>query len=228
MTSAAQHTAAVQKSATPKPPIPLLVNPHKRHRAKTGRSEKGKWESLLEKKTGKGRGVKNETDRHIEWKGFFRGVVITSCMCSCVCRTECARSRESTCPDVSQLCSTTKQYLIQSNSKNLPAPPLPHSLPLSLVLSFHPHQKLPIARQRSVIKTHVYTRVSFMDQDLERGGKQTRERGVNHVEQRATVVCFLSPFLELNTVHIWRRPKTVNNAAIQHVIPVLRNRNSVI
>lgn len=140
----------------------------------------------------------------------------------------CARSRESTCPDVSQLCSTTKQYLIQSNGKNLPAPPLPPSLPLSLVLSFHPHQKLLITRQRSVIKTHVYTRVSFMDQDLERGKKQTHERSVNHVEQRATVVCFLSPFLELNTVHIWRRPKMSNNAAIQHVISLLLNRKSVI
>lgn len=143
--------------------------------------------------------MENETQRN---KDFFRGVVITSCICSCVCKTVCARSRESTCPDVSQLCSTTKQYLIQSNGQNLPAPPLTPSLPLSLVLSFHPHQKLLIARQRSVIKTHVYTRVSFMDRDLEMGEKQTHERGVNHVEQRATVVCFRSPFLELNTVHI--------------------------
>lgn len=59
-------------------------------------------------------------------------------------------------------------------------------------------------------------------------GERTHEHSVNHVEQRATVVCFLSPFLELNTVHIWKRPKTANNAAIQHVISLLLNRNSVI
>lgn len=69
-------------------------------------------------------------------------------------------------PDVSQLCSTTKQYLIQSNCETLPAPPLPPFLPLSLLLHFHPGKKLFITRQRSVIKTYVYTRVSFMDQDL--------------------------------------------------------------
>lgn len=136
----------------------------------------------------------------------------------------CARSRESTCPDVSQLCSTTKQYLIQSNGKKkkkkLAAPPLPPSLPFSLppiipcALLSPPPKKLLITRQRSVIKTHVYTRVSFMDQDLEKedgglvgGGGQTRERSVNHVEQRATVVCFLSPFLDLNTLQT--RPKNV-------------------
>ena len=68
-----------------------------------------------------------------------------------------------------------------------------------------------------------------MDQDLEKedggaegGGKQTRERSVNHVEQQATVVCFLSPFLDPNTLQT--RPKTANNAAIQHVVSLLRGR----
>lgn len=69
-----------------------------------------------------------------------------------------------------------------------------------------------------------------MDQDLEReggwGGKQTHERGVNHVEQRATV-CFLSPSLELCTFGGGGQ-KTANNAAIQRVISLLLIRNNVI
>lgn len=104
---------------------------------------------------------------------------------------------ERTRPDVSQLCSTTKQYLIQSNCKNLPVPSPPFLPPshYPFCSPFTPTKKLLIARQRSIIKTYVYTRVSFMDRGLEGGGGGwTHECSVNHVEQRATVICFLSPF----------------------------------
>lgn len=43
----------------------------------------------------------------------------------------CARALRSVCPDVSQLCSTTKQYLIQSNCTSPESPPLP-SAPCAL------------------------------------------------------------------------------------------------
>lgn len=51
-----------------------------------------------------------------------------------------------------------------------PAASLPFSLPpiIPCALLSPPPKKLLITRQRSVIKTHVYTRVSFMDQDLEK------------------------------------------------------------
>lgn len=73
--------------------------------------------------------------------------------------------RRLTCADVSQLCSTTKQYLIQrnSNKKKLLTAPLPPIAPCALL---SPPQKILIAEQHSVIKTHVYTRVPFMYLDL--------------------------------------------------------------
>lgn len=128
------------------------------------------------------------------------------------------------CPDVSQLCSTTKQYLIQSNCKNLS--PLPPSFPLSLQHSFHPHQKLLIARQHSIIKTHVYTRVSFMDQDLEGKSRHmstvstmSSSKQPSSVSSRCYWNWVLCTFEEAK--------KTANNDAIQHVIALFLNRNGV-
>lgn len=148
----------------------------------------------------------------------------------------CARSRESTCPDVSQLCSTTKQYLIQSNGKKkkkkLAAPPLPPSLPFSLppiipcALLSPPPKKLLITRQRSVIKTHVYTRVSFMDQDLEKEDGGSVGGGSRHVSAVSTMSSNEQPS-SVSSLLSWtwtlcrRGQKTSNNAAIQHVVSLL-------
>lgn len=51
-------------------------------------------------------------------------------------------------------------------------------LPSHYVLCSPPpdHQNLPITRQRSTIKTYVYTTVSFMDQRVEKGGGGSRNR----------------------------------------------------
>lgn len=177
------------KVYNPKTPNPFTSKPtQEAHRANTGISERKMGQEREE-------GWKM---RQKVYKDFFRGVVITSCISSCVClflRTLTGVYVSWCFPAVfhHQTISHSKQQ-----RKNLPAPPLP----LSLVLSFHPHQKLLITRQRSVIKTHVYTRVSFMDQDLEWGGGSRHVSVVSTMSssEKATVVCFLSFFSE--AVHI--------------------------
>lgn len=66
------------------------------------------------------------------------------------------------------------------------------------------HQNLPITRQRSTIKTYVYTTVSFMDQRVEKGGEA--ETGAQCQPCRAASYRGLLPlgfffFLELDTLH---------------------------
>lgn len=51
---------------------------------------------------------------------------------------KCVRTRAG--PDVSQLCSTSKQYLIQKEQEK-PSSSLPSSIPLSPVLCYHEEKK---------------------------------------------------------------------------------------
>lgn len=126
-----------------------------------------------------------------------------------------------------QTISHSKQQQKPSSS----SPPLPPLPPLpshySLCSAFTPtKKKLLITKQRSVIKTHVYTRVSFMDQDLKKG----EGGGSRHVSAVSTMSSSEQPSSVPSPLfwNIWSRPKTANNAAIQHVISQLRNRNCAI
>lgn len=63
-----------------------------------------------------------------------------------------------------------------------------------------------------------------------RGGKSRHMSAMSTMSSSEQPSSVSSPlFLELNTVHIWRRrPKMANNAAIQHVIFLFLSRSSVI
>lgn len=170
MTSAAQHTAAVQKSTTPKPPILFWEAQSKKSKKRIKKREKSGWEK---KNTGKGREVKKKRERQ-KVEGLLIEEQLKSRIYMLLLLHNCVRTLTgvyvSWCfPAVfhRQTISHSKQ-----RQKNLPAPPLPLSLPLSLVLCFHPHKKKKnlITRQRSNQDTCVYK--SFLyDQDLEIGGK---------------------------------------------------------
>lgn len=238
MTSAAQHTAAVQNSATPKPPILLLVNPHKRHRAKTGRSEKGKWESLLEEKHRKGkRGEKwDRKTRRVQGllsrsRNNFTYNFMYALLCLPVSARLCAHAHGSLRVLMFPSCVPPPNNIsFKATAKNLPAPPSRPPSHYPLCSPFTPtKKKLLITRQRSVIKTHVYTRVSFMDQDLVWGGADTWAQ-CQPCRAASNRRLFPLPFSGTECcAHLVEAKKTANNAAIQHVISLLPcNRNSVI
>lgn len=80
---------------------------------------------------------------------------------------KCARTLAG--PDVSQLCSTSKQYLIQKEQENLPALSLPpfHYPPSSATMKGKKKNRH-LATQCNQ-NTCVY--VSYRNQDMETGGK---------------------------------------------------------
>lgn len=124
------------------------------------------------------------------------------------------------------------QTISHSKQQQKTFQPLPPALlpiiPCAL-LSPPPKKKLLITRQRSVIKTHVYTRVSFMDQDLVWGGADTWAQ-CQPCRAASNRRLFPLPFSGTECcAHLVEAKKTANNAAIQHVISLLPcNRNSVI
>lgn len=106
------------------------------------------------------------------------------------------------------------------NRKNLPALSLPPIIPCALL----PRKKNPPLATQCNQDTRVYN--SFLyGSGSGNGGKQTCELSVNHIKQQATIMCFLSPFL--GGVHMEKRPKTANNAAIQQSFYCICSRNGV-
>lgn len=155
-------------------------------------------------------------------------------MCSCFCTTCVRRLTRNLRVLMFPSCVPPPNNIsFKATAKTFqPLPSLPPSLPLSLLLSFHPHRKkVLIARQRSIIKTYVYTRVSFMDQDLERG-----EGGAGrHMSAVSTMLSSEQPS-SVSSPLFWNwilctfrgGQKTSNNAAIQHVICLFLKWRSVI
>lgn len=148
--------------------------------------------------------MKNESKRQRKCKVSFWRVAITSYECSCVCPFQHNCVRTLTGVYVSWCFPAVFHHQTISHSKQLQKPSSPSPPIISSALLPPDHQNLPITRQRSTIKTYVYTTVSFMDQHVEKGGKSRNRSTVSTVSSSklpwsASSRVFL--FLELDTLH---------------------------